>query len=946
VDGAGSSVEGRARSTSAAVRGCVLAAGVCVALGMPGSAAAAVSTDQPSYAPGSTVTISGGNSDGARYAPGEAVRVVVSGPSSYAASCTATADGSGAWSCQIALASDASAIGSYSYTATGETSGVSQTGSFTDSGCPSSDRKGVYLEDPKVSASFASAGGVATYSFKSTNESPVGGIPGLIEYCVYTSSLPSSDLALYSNIDGAWTSGSGGGFFDFERSDGDPNNVPFDGTTQTIGTATWNSGTVPSAGEQTIVLHINDPAECSALYGGSPLTCFVLPGKKAKDLTAKKTATPAFTRTYTWGIGKSVDKTQVDTSGGAAKFNYTVKVTHDSGTDSLWEVTGEISVENPNGAAVSGVEVTDAINNDPNATCSVTGGSGAEIPANGEKKFPYSCTYSSTPAASSQTNTATVKWGTQTLSNGSTLEESSTTATAPVDWSSTTPTIVDGSVSVEDSLTTPHSLGTVSYTDTSPKEFEYSLEFNDPAGKCTSHTNTAKFTTSDTSTTGSASQTVKDCQGADLKVSKTASPSFTRTYTWGIGKSVDKTQVDTSGGAAKFKYTVKVTHDSGTDSLWEVTGTIKVENPNEWEPITLTGVADEIDNGGSCSITSGSTIASIPASSSVTLGYKCTYASAPSPTSFTNKATANWDKTAASTPDGEASGKETGEFNTPTTVVHNSVSLSDLYTTEPSPLPLGFSAALSSGALPSGTISSSGTYTYTYVVTVPHGCMTLNNTASLVATDEATYKKSDSTSATVCRVPVKTGALTMGFWQNKNGQAIITGGASTGGVCNSGTWLRQYAPFQDLSATASCSTVASYVTNVIKEAVCTSTSKTCNAMLKAQMLATALDVYFSNPALGGNKIGAPAPIGGVTIDLTQVCQMIDGSGGTGTCGGTYENASSAFGGASSLTVSQMLAYAASQSTVGGTTWYANVKATQVLAKDAFDAINNGVAFSP
>jgi hypothetical protein len=48
-----------------------------------------------------------------------------------------------------------------------------------------------------------------------------------------------------------------------------------------------------------------------------------------------------------------------------------------------------------------------------------------------------------------------------------------------------------------------------------------------------------------------------------------------------------------------------------------------------------------------------------------------------------------------------------------------------------------------------------------------------------------------------------------------------------------------------------------------------------NPMLKAQMLAPALDVYFSNPGLGGNKINAPAPIGGLAIDLTNVC----GSGG-------------------------------------------------------------------
>jgi hypothetical protein len=39
----------------------------------------------------------------------------------------------------------------------------------------------------------------------------------------------------------------------------------------------------------------------------------------------------------------------------------------------------------------------------------------------------------------------------------------------------------------------------------------------------------------------------------------------------------------------------------------------------------------------------------------------------------------------------------------------------------------------------------------------------------------------------------------------------------------------------------------------------------------------------------------------------------------------------------------MLAAAAAASNSGGSTWYGNVKSTQELAKDAFDAINNGVA---
>ncbi len=42
----------------------------------------------------------------------------------------------------------------------------------------------------------------------------------------------------------------------------------------------------------------------------------------------------------------------------------------------------------------------------------------------------------------------------------------------------------------------------------------------------------------------------------------------------------------------------------------------------------------------------------------------------------------------------------------------------------------------------------------------------------------------------------------------------------------------------------------------------------------------------------------------------------------------------------------MLTYAASQSNAGGSSWYANVKTTQELAKDAFDAINNQKVFNP
>jgi hypothetical protein len=97
-----------------------------------GIAGAATWTDQEDYTPGSTVTISGDNSDGAGYAAGETVRVDVSGPNSWTASCEATTDDNGAWSCQVTIAEGLEAVGLYEYTATGEVSGVSEMGAFTD----------------------------------------------------------------------------------------------------------------------------------------------------------------------------------------------------------------------------------------------------------------------------------------------------------------------------------------------------------------------------------------------------------------------------------------------------------------------------------------------------------------------------------------------------------------------------------------------------------------------------------------------------------------------------------------------------------------------------------------------------------------------------------------------------------------------------------------------
>src|SRR3954447_4811026 len=396
-------------------------------------------------------------------------------------------------------------------------------------------------------------------------------------------------------------------------------------------------------------------------------------------------------------------------------------------------------------------------------------------------------------------------------------------------------------------------------------------------------------------------------------ISKNAAGAYTTRWTWGIAKSVDKTKVEQVGGTATFNYTVSATHDGGTNSNVQVSGAIEVTNPNS-AAVTFSGLTDQLSDGTTCTVTtSGSTLT--PGANP--FSYSCSPSALPSG-QLDNTATLTWGDQTLS--DGSVLKAGTAPYTFSNisftqTKADDSVTVSDT---------LGGSLGTVSATDPSPT-----TFTYAKTVNVPQfGCQQVDNTATFT-TNTTGRTGGASQQVTVCG-PVKTGALTIGFWQNKNGQAIITG-ASQAAL---GSFLTGYLPFGDYPQ-KSGQTVAQYVTSVISSANASGASM--NPMLKAQMLATALDVYFSDPALGGNKISAPAPVGGVSIDLTKVCANPT------TCT-NYENTSSAFGGNSPQTVSQLLTQAASQSNAGGSTWYANVKATQGLAKDTFDAINNQVAF--
>src|SRR5256886_1534066 len=455
-----------------------------------------------------------------------------------------------------------------------------------------------------------------------------------------------------------------------------------------------------------------------------------VPVPPAADLFVTKDAAGTDVNPFKWGIKKGVDQTTINSSSGSATFNYTVTVTHDTGTVSDVEVTGTIQVFNPNTngtggtLAVSISGVTDQLSD--GTSCSVSG-----VPESltaFETDLAYTCDLSGLPQALN--NTATVSWSDQALSDGGTL----TGGSADFTFSniSFTESAIDDCVTVSDTF--GGSLGTICSKASSPQNLTYSHEFTgNTAGTCPSHTNTATFTTNTTSTTGSDSKIVNVCVGADLTVAKTATPSFTRTYGWSILKGVDPARQNiASGGSATFNYTVNAGETGFTDSGWQVNGTITATNPNDWEAITA-NVTDAIDNGGICTVTGGTSVV-VPKSDHVTLNYTCTYSSAPSSASGTNTPPATWDSGAASTPSGSDDGTKIFAFNDGSagnpSRVHQTVTITDAFNGG-APGTLGTLTATDAAPFASSTYNESRNLSG-----APGTCTDYPNVAAIVETNQ------------------------------------------------------------------------------------------------------------------------------------------------------------------------------------------------------------------
>lgn len=217
-------------------------------------------------------------------------------------------------------------------------------------------------------------------------------------------------------------------------------------------------------------------------------------------------------------------------------------------------------------------------------------------------------------------------------------------------------------------------------------------------------------------------------------------------------------------------------------------------------------------------------------------------------------------------------------------------------------LPLTVMASLDGRTTELGRVSAAtAAQTFTFVrplANAPAGaCRAYLGIATVLETETVASEQ-----ITLCNIAATGHPLN--FWRSKSGEALLL--SAPEGLVG---WLRGFRPFQDLPSSATPQQVATYAAAV--GAAADTAGAPMTAHLKAHMLGAALREFVADPSSRAR------------IDVTQ--------------------ASAAFGGATSLTVSDLLMAQSRAATADGAAGNDNNPALQALALRVFEAINNGAA---
>lgn len=312
------------------------------------------------------------------------------------------------------------------------------------------------------------------------------------------------------------------------------------------------------------------------------------------QLTATKTASGSYTRTYSWSITKEADANYTKFIGDPATTHpYTVSVDQTI-TDSPYVVSGTITVTNPAPYVVS-VTVSDVVNGTPAiVTCP-----DASVPAGGQLVCNYSATLG---APDNGTNVATITSGIPNVSG----------TTAQADFTFTQNVVGYSTINVIDDQFGP--LGPASGDTIFPS---YNGTFTcptDPAQYTNGvyvappFVNTATIVETGQSDTATVNVT---CYAP--VVSKNATAEWRRKYDWTITKTVDpETHIGFAGDSFTSDYEVTV-DQTITDYGFKASGTILVTNPHPTQSMNVSlvdvvnGATADLDCGGNLIIGPGQT---------------------------------------------------------------------------------------------------------------------------------------------------------------------------------------------------------------------------------------------------------------------------------------------------------------------------------------------------
>jgi hypothetical protein len=501
------------------------------------------------------------------------------------------------------------------------------------------------------------------------------------------------------------------------------------------------------------------------------------------ELTVSKTGTPTFTRTYKWKIQKTVSPTTLNLfRGDSAGVTWHVVVTPDTPAyvDSSIQVAGTITVVSPAGAPTRSVSLADLYAGATSGTlsnCKINGGSVITLPTNLAGGQTLTCDYVvSLTALTNGTNVATATipnflLGVQTGTTSYTGSKAITFG-APTTAIDQTPTVTDSN---------GHTFGGVTSTGLD-ESYGQTFTCDRDSG---SHTNTATLHTT-TPQTSSATATVT-CYA--LTTDKTATPSFTRTWTWTVHKS--SPDAGTTLGLAVGQtflepYTV-VYGATKADTAIQVAGSITVTSPAGAPNNRTVTISDNYTGGGTlaigqCTVSGGDTgnvanpYTDLDAGETVTCPYTITLTSL---TGGTNTATATLNNVPSGTT-GFSSAAKTVAFGSPTIETDESVTISD--TVPPGSVCTGTNLPVTGctagspppTGVPSGTLTAtapgpfSKTFTYTRVIgsysANECGDHNIDNTAGFTTNDTSTI--GSSSVHIVAHVPCPTGCtLTQGYWK-------------------------------------------------------------------------------------------------------------------------------------------------------------------------------------